>query len=66
MFSRQTTQDALTFMFMEDVIDEVEFSMLYETVNKKNPSFPYWSYDRFDLTRVTDEDFVLDLLNCPC
>ena len=56
MFSRQTTQDALAFMFMEDVIDEVEFSMLFETVNKKNPPFPYWSYDRFDLTRVTDEE----------
>ena len=46
MFSRQTTQDALAFMFIEDVIDEVEFSMLFETVNKKNPSFPYLSYDR--------------------
>ena len=56
MFSRQTTQDALAFMFMEDVIDEFEFSMLFETVNKKNPSFPYWLYDRFDLTRVTDEE----------
>ena len=43
-------------MFMEDVIDEFEFSMLFETVNKKNPSFPYWLYDRFDLTRVTDEE----------
>ena len=43
-------------MFTEDVIDEVEFSMLFETVNKKNPSFPYWSYDRFDLNRVTDEE----------
>ena len=53
MSSRQTTQEALTFMFMEDVIDEVEFLMLFKTVNKKNPSFPFWSYDRFDLTRVT-------------
>lgn len=56
MFRRQTTQDALAFMFMEDVIDEVEFLMLFETVNKKNPSFPFWSYDRFDLTRVTEEE----------
>ena len=30
--------------------------MLFETVNKKNPSFPHWSHDRFDLTRVTDEE----------
>ena len=28
-------------MFMEDVIDEVNFLMLYETVKKKNPFFPY-------------------------
>jgi len=56
MFSRQTRQDALAFIFMEDVIDEVEFLMLFETVNKKNPSFPFWSYDRFDLTRITEEE----------
>ena len=43
-------------MFMEDVIDEVEFFMLFETVNKKNPSFPFWLYDRFDLTRIADEE----------
>ena len=55
MFSRQTAQDALTLMFTDDVIDEVEFVMLYE-VNKKNPSFPYWSYDRFDLTGFADEE----------
>lgn len=61
MFSRQTTQDALAFMFMEDIIDEVEFSLLFETVNKKNPSFPYWSYDRFDLTRVKDEECKAEL-----
>ena len=30
--------------------------MLFETVNKKNPSLPYWLYDRFDLTWVTDEE----------
>lgn len=56
MFSKKTTQDALTFLFMEDVIDEVDFLLLYESVNKKNPSFPYWSYDRFDLTRLTEEE----------
>ena len=57
MFSRQTTQDALAFMIMEDVIDEVEFLMLFETVNKKNPSFPFWSHDRFDLPRITEEEY---------
>lgn len=43
-------------MIMEDIIDKVEFSLPFETVNKKNPSFPYWSYDRFDLSHVTDEE----------
>ena len=52
MFSRQTTQDALAFMFVEDV----KFSMLFERLTQKNTSFPYWSQDRFDLTRVTDEE----------
>ena len=52
MFSRQTTQDALAFMCVEDV----KFSMLFERLTQKNASFPYWSQDRFDLTRVTDEE----------
>ncbi|KAL9977146.1 hypothetical protein ACROYT_G014519 [Oculina patagonica] len=56
MFSKKTTQDALTFMFMEDVIGEIEFLLLYESVNKRNPSFPYLSYDRFDLTCLTEEE----------
>ena len=47
MFSRKTTQDALAFMFVEDV----KFSMLFERLTKKNASFPYWS-----LTHVTDEE----------
>ncbi|CAH3042066.1 unnamed protein product [Pocillopora meandrina] len=64
MFSRQTTQDALAFMFMEDVIDEVEFSMLFETVNKKFPSFPYFSPPHFDLTRVTDEECEAEFWTC--
>ena len=51
-------------MFVEDVIDEVEFSMLFETINKKNPSFPYLSYDRFDLTRVTDEECKAEFWTC--
>ena len=52
MFSRQTTQDALAFMFVEDV----KFLMLFERLTQKNASFPYWSQDRFDLTRVMDEE----------
>ena len=56
MFILQNTQDALAFMFTEDVIDKVQSLMLFETVNKKNPSFPFSSYDRFDLTRITEKE----------
>lgn len=56
MFSKTSMQSALSVMFMEDFLDEDDFVMLYETLNKKNPSFPYWSYERFDLTRMTDEE----------
>ena len=34
--------------------------LLYEASNKKNPALPYWKYDRFDITRLTDEECKAD------
>ena len=63
-------QEALTVMYTNDVFDVIDFLLLYEASNKKNPALPYWNYNRFG--RLTDEeckaDFRLNLAsqNCRC
>ena len=32
------------------MIDEAELQSILEITNKKNPSFPYWKYDRIEGT----------------
>ena len=56
MFSKTSMQNALSVMFREDIINKVDFGLLYESLNKKNQSFPYWCYEQFDLTPMTDEE----------
>ena len=46
-------QDALTVMYTNNVLDDIDFLLLYQASNKKNPALPYWKYDRFDMTRLT-------------
>ena len=43
-------------MFINNTIDDLDFLMFYDAVNMKNLSFPYWKYDRFDISRITDEE----------
>ena len=60
MFSRKSMQEAVTVMYTNDVFDDIEFLLLYEASNKKNPALPYWKYDHFDITRLTDEECKAD------
>ena len=53
-------QEALTAMYTNDVLDDIDFLLLYEASNKKNPPLPYRKYDRLDITRLTDEEFKAD------
>ena len=53
-------QEAVTVMYTNDVFDDIEFLLLYEASNKKNPALPYWKYDHFDITRLTDEECKAD------
>ena len=57
MFSKNNTIYCCMSLFLDDVIDEAQFLAIYEDINKKNPSFPYWSYDRFDFDDISDSEF---------
>ena len=45
MLSKRSIQDASVAFFLNDMIDQAEF---LEITNKRNPSFPYWKYDRIE------------------
>ena len=38
------------------IIDDEEFLVLYEYYWTSNLEFPYWNYEKFDLTNVTDDE----------
>ena len=63
------TQTALAFLWLNDVLDEGEFVLLYETTRRKNPIFPYWQYPRFSLHEISNDEcrteFRFDLNELP-
>ena len=50
MLSKRSIQEASLAFFLNDMIDEAELQSILEITNKKNPSFPYWKYDRIERT----------------
>ena len=50
MLSKRSIQEASVAIFLNDMIDEAELQSILEITNKKNPSFPYWKYDRIEGT----------------
>ena len=56
MASLRQTREALLLSHAIEVIDEEEFLLLYDVNKSKNPSYPYWNYDAFDLDSMTDDE----------
>ena len=45
-------RDLALLAFTEELISEEEFVLLYDLNSSKNPSFPYWNYERFSLENI--------------
>ena len=54
-------REALLFAYTFDLIDDVEFDLLYDVNRSKNPDVPYWKYNNFDLESLTDDECKTDL-----
>ena len=50
--SSRDARDALLLAYCMDIIDNVEFSLLYDVNTSKNPDLPYWKYTNFDLDSI--------------
>ena len=47
------TRNSLLLSYVENIIDEDEFVLLYEFNNSKE-IYPFWKYDKFDLENMDE------------
>lgn len=53
-------QEALTVMYTNDVFYDIDFFVTLRSVQQEKSALPYWKYNRFDITRLTDEECKAD------
>ena len=56
MPSLREVRASLLMAHANNMIDDEEFVFLYDLNRSKNPDFPYWNYDNFDLDKLTDDE----------
>ena len=52
----RAVRDALLVYHDQNIIDDDELLLLYDLNSSKNPDFPYWRYDYFDLDKLSDAE----------
>ena len=52
----RSVRECLLFGFEENLLNDEEFILLYDMNTSKNPDFPYWQYDPFDLDDLCDDE----------
>ena len=52
----RNVRECLLFGFEENLLNDEEFILLYDMNISKNPDFPYWQYDPFDLDDLCDDE----------
>lgn len=56
MATFRKTRECLLTGYSEDLIDEEEFFLLYDIKTSKNLDFQYWTYEYFQLDKLTDDE----------
>ena len=56
MTGLREVRNALLLSHSQNLIDDEEFVLLYNLNSSKNPDFPYWNYQVFDLENLTDDE----------
>ena len=60
----QEVRDTLLLSFASNMIDATECLLLYGVNSPKNPDIPYWSFERFDLDLMTDDECKTEIRFC--
>ena len=50
------TRACIAYAYRKSFINERESVLLYDLHKSKNPEFPYWNYERFDLDEKTNDE----------
>ena len=79
MASLRETREALLLAHDQGIVDDEEFVLLFDLNKSKNPVYPYWKYNGFDLDSMTDAECqtefrfyrsyiyrLVDVLDIPC
>ena len=56
MAGLRETREFLLMAYLDDMIDDEDFAMLYDINRSTNPDFPYWTYQPFDLDKMDDSE----------
>ena len=57
MSSLRDVSNALLISHSSNLINDEEFLMLYNLNSSKNPDFPYWNYQKFELENLSDDEY---------
>ena len=60
MTAYKDARDAVLEAHMIDLIDDIEFPLLFYTNTSKIPDLPYCKYEPFDLKNLSDEECKTD------
>ena len=53
---KRQIREILLLSYDDNLIDDEEFVLLYDSSKSKNPDFPYWNYQSFDLDHMEDDE----------
>lgn len=62
MPNSRETRICIAYAYRKGFINDREFHLLYEANKSKNPEFPYWNYERFDLDEMTNAECKAEFL----
>jgi len=56
MSNLRETRNCIAYAYRKGFINDREFVLLYDANRSKNPDFPYWNYERFELDKLTNAE----------
>lgn len=60
MAALREVREMLLLSLCEGLIDEIEFQLLYDLNVSTNPDFPYWNYEPFFLSSMSDAEYLAE------
>ena len=59
--SLDKSREAIAIAYSCDIIDTEEAILLFDINRSKNPEFPYWEYNSFDVNSLSEDEFLAAL-----